>query len=358
MMRRYLFLSAVLLLLIPTQGCAKKKGGRHVIGFYNVENLFDTLHDKGKNDYEYLPDGANEWTADKYAVKQRNIARVLADIKAETGQWHTVLGLAEVENRHVLEDLLKEPALAEAPYKIVHFESPDRRGIDCALLYNPKRMKVVDTACLPYDFNTTIPITTYNKQEQADFRTRDALMVHGLIDGEHFAFYVCHFPSRRGDKGLDLRARAAEIVYQHAQQMDKKYPGIKCVVMGDMNDNPQDESLSVYLRGRRTVEEVQKGDFFNPFWVMLDNGIGSLYYRGNPNIFDDILVSESLVHAKKGSLCIQKQGGGYYGRVFEKPYMTQQSGPYKGTPFRTFSNGRFIAGYSDHYPTYIVLNKR
>jgi predicted extracellular nuclease len=357
-MRRYLFLSAVLLLLIPTQGCAKKKGGKHVIGFYNVENLFDTLHDKGKNDYEYLPDGANEWTADKYAVKQRNIARVLSDIKAETGQWHTVLGLAEVENRHVLEDLLKEPALADAPYKIVHFESPDRRGIDCALLYNPKRMKVVDTACLPYDFNTTIPITTYNKQEQADFRTRDALMVHGLIDGEHFAFYVCHFPSRRGDKGLDLRARAAEIVYQHAQQMDKKYPGIKCVVMGDMNDNPQDESLSVYLRGRRTVEEVQKGDFFNPFWVMLDNGIGSLYYRGNPNIFDDILVSESLVHAKKGSLCIQKQGSGYYGRVFEKPYMTQQSGPYKGTPFRTFSNGRFIAGYSDHYPTYIVLNKR
>jgi predicted extracellular nuclease len=357
-MKRIILILAALVLLLPTQACAKKKGGKHVIGFYNVENLFDVLHDEGKNDYEYLPEGANEWTEDKYAVKLKNIAQVLADIKAETGVWHTVLGLAEVENRHVLEDLLKEPAVVKANYKIVHYESPDRRGIDCALLYNPARMKVVDSACLPYDFNTSIPITTYNKQEQADFRTRDVLMVHGIIDGEHFAFYVCHFPSRRGDKGLDLRARAAEIVYQHTQLMAQKYPGIKCVVMGDMNDNPQDESLSGYLHGRRTVQEVKKGDFFNPFWVMLDNGIGSLYYRGNPNIFDDILVSETLVNARKGSLGIEKLDNGYYGRVFEKPYMTQQSGQYKGTPFRTFSNGKFIAGYSDHYPTYIVLKKQ
>lgn len=357
-MKRIILILAAVALLLPTQGCAKKKGGKHVIGFYNVENLFDVLHDEGKNDYEYLPDGANEWTADKYAVKLKNIAQVLADIKAETGVWHTVLGLAEVENRHALEDLLKEPALVKANYKIVHYESPDRRGIDCALLYNPARMKVVDSACLPYNFNTSIPITTYNKQEQADFRTRDVLMVHGIIDGEHFAFYVCHFPSRRGDKGLDLRARAAEIVYEHTQLMEQKYPGIKCVVMGDMNDNPQDESLSGYLHGRRTIEEVKIGDFFNPFWVMLDDGIGSLYYRGNPNIFDDILVSETLVNAKRGTLGIQQLDNGYYGRVFEKPYMTQQSGPYKGTPFRTFSNGKFIAGYSDHYPTYIILKKQ
>ncbi len=352
-----LALLAVLLLLAPVQGCARKKGGKHVIGFYNVENLFNTTHDKGKNDYEYLPDGANEWNADKYQKKLSNLARVIADMKEENGVWHTVLGLAEVENREVVEDLVKEPAIARAGYRIVHYESPDRRGIDVALLYNPARMKVLDSESIPFDFNSSIRFTTYNKEEQADFRTRDVLMVRGLIEGEQFAFYVCHFPSRRGDKGLDVRARAAEIVYRHSREMARKYPGIKCVVMGDMNDNPQDESLAGYLHGRRTPGEVKEGDFFNPFWEMLDDGIGSLYYRGDPNIFDCILVSDALVDAPAGSLRIVRQGLKYYGRVFEKPYMTQQSGQYRGTPFRTFSNGRFINGYSDHYPTYIHLQK-
>ena len=356
-MKRIILLLAALVLLAPVQACAKKKGGKHVIGFYNVENLFNTTHDKGKNDYEYLPDGANEWTPDKYRKKLANLARVIADMKEENGVWHTVLGLAEVENREVVKDLVKEPAIARAGYRIVHYESPDRRGIDVALLYSPARMKVLDSKSIPFDFNSSIRFTTYNKEEQADFRTRDVLMVHGLIEGEQFAFYVCHFPSRRGDKGLDVRARAAEIVYRHSREMARKYPGIKCVVMGDMNDNPQDESLAGYLHGRRSPGEVKEGDFFNPFWEMLDDGIGSLYYRGDPNIFDCILVSDALVDAPAGSLRIVRQGRKYYGRVFEKPYMTQQSGQYKGTPFRTFSNGRFINGYSDHYPTYIYIQK-
>lgn len=353
----HICLLVALVMLAPTGSCAKKKAPkRHIIGFYNVENLFDIFHDEGKNDYEYLPDGANEWTADKYRVKLKNIAQVIDDMHKDNGMWHTVLGLAEVENRHVLEDLVKEPAIAPANYQIVHIEGPDRRGIDCALLYNPLRMQVLESAALPYDFNTKIPITTYNKQEQDDFRTRDVLVVHGLIDGEHFAFYVCHFPSRRGDKGQDLRARAAEIVYAHSQQMQQKFPGIKCIVMGDMNDNPQDASLAQYLHGRRNRADVKKGDFFNPFWQMLDDGIGSLFYRGDPNIFDCILVSDGVVSGK--GLKIQKQKDSpYYGVVYSKPYMTQQSGQYKGLPFRTFSNGKFIKGYSDHYPTFIEIKK-
>ena len=353
-MKKAILAVLAVMLLLPPQGCAKKKGAKHVIGFYNVENLFNTTHDQGKNDYEFLPDGANEWTPDKYASKLHNMARVIADMRQDNGVWHTVLGLAEVENREVVEDLVAQPELVKAGYKIVHFESPDRRGIDCALLYNPARMKLVESEAIPYDFNTSIKITTYNKQEQEDFRTRDVLMAHGIIDGEHFAFYVCHFPSRRGDKGQDLRARAAEIVYQHAMQMQGRYPGIKCVVMGDMNDNPADASLSRYLHGRRNLADVKKGDFFNPFWEMLDNDIGSLYYRGDPNIFDCILVSDALVNGK--GLKIKKQGK-YYGTVYSKPYMTQQSGQYKGLPHRTFSNGKFIDGYSDHYPTFILLGK-
>ena len=353
-MRKAILAAMAILLLLPVEGCAKKKDKRHIIGFYNLENLFDTVHDQGKNDYEYLPDGANEWTPEKYAVKLQNMARVIADMKADNGMWHTVLGVAEIENRRVLEDLVKEPSIAKADYQIVQIEGPDRRGIDCALLYDPSRMKVVETQSIPFDFNSSIAFTTYNKKEQEDFRTRDILMVHGLIDGEHFAFYVCHFPSRRGDKGLDVRCRAAEIAYTHVQTMQKKYPGIKCIVMGDMNDNPADESLSGYLHGRRNIQEVGKEDFFNPFWEMLDNGIGSLYYRGDPNIFDCILVSQNLTKGK--GLRIARQGQ-YYGTVYSKPYMTQQSGQYKGQPFRTFSNGKFIKGYSDHYPTFIELKK-
>ena len=355
-MKRLLFFVLLALTLATCTVNSQKRYNVYGVGFYNLENLFDTCHDDGKNDYEYLPDGANEWTADKYAVKLKNIARVIDDIHKDNGMWHTVLGLAEVENRHVLEDLVKEPAIANANYQIVHKEGPDRRGIDCALLYNPARFKLVESASIPYDFNTKIPITTYNKQEQEDFRTRDVLMVHGIIDGEHFAFYVCHFPSRRGDKGQDLRARAAEIVYAHVQKMQQKYPGIKCVVMGDMNDNPQDASLSQYLHGCRKVADVKAGDFFNPFWDMLADGIGSLYYRGDPNIFDCILVSDGLVKGKGFKIQKQKDSP-YYGVVYSKPYMTQQSGQYKGQPFRTFSNGKFITGYSDHYPTFIEIKK-
>jgi predicted extracellular nuclease len=354
MKRNFLLLAASMLLCF--QACSQNQdSSRQIIGFYNVENLFDTVHDEGKNDYEYLPDGANEWTEDKYAVKLKNLAQVIDEMHKENGMWHTVLGLAEVENRRVVEDLVKEPAIAEANYQIVHYESPDTRGIDVALVYDPARMKLVESESIPFDFNTRIPITTYDKKQQRDFRTRDVLMAHGIIGDEHFAFYVCHFPSRRGDKGQDVRARAAEIVYAHVQEMARKYPGIKCVVMGDMNDNPQDESLSGYLHGRRTPAEVGRGDFFNPFWEMLDDGIGSLYYRGDPNIFDCILVSQSLVNGE--GFQIEPFGDGYYGRVFEQDYMTQQSGQYKGTPFRTFSNGRFIAGYSDHYPTFITIGK-
>ena len=357
-MKRNLILLAAASLLLISCG-ASRQNSRHIIGFYNVENLFDVTHDEGKNDYEYLPDGANQWTEEKYAVKLRNMADAIDRMHQENGMWHTVLGLAEVENRHVVEDLVNQPLLAEANYQIVHYESPDRRGVDVALLYDPSRMTYVESEALPYDFNTSIPITTYTPEEQADFRTRDALMVHGIIEGEHFAFYVCHLPSRLGSKGGDLRARGAEIIYEHAQKMAQKYPGIKCVVMGDMNDNPADESMSVYLHARRNIQEVGKGDFFSPFWSMLDAGIGSLYYRGDPNIFDCILVNDALVNAPKKTFRLQvlDKEHQFYGRVFNAPFLTQQDGPYAGTPFRTFSNGEFVAGYSDHYPTFIEIRK-
>ncbi len=352
-------LLALLLVLIPSGAGAQKKNRSHIIGFYNLENLFDTYHDDGKNDYEYLPDGANQWTEAKYRKKLSNMARVIAEMKKDNGVWHTVLGVSEIENRHVLEDLIMEPAIADANFQIVHYDGPDRRGVDVGLLYDPKKMTLVESESIPFTFEGSSIKFDMNKEEQANFRTRDILMVHGIIDGEHFAFYVCHLPSRLGGKGVDTRARGGEIAYQHSMKMMQKYPGIKCVIMGDMNDNPFDDSMAKYMRGRKNIQDVKPQDYFSPFWSMLDAGFSSLYYRGEGNIYDCILVNYNLAHAQKGTFQIQPiVKKKFYGRIFSKPFMTNQSGQYKGTPFRTFSNGAFVGGYSDHYPTYIVIKKK
>ncbi len=357
-MKKNIIIALAAALLLMPAGARAQKHQSHVIGFYNLENLFDTYHDEGKNDYEYLPDGANAWTEAKYQKKLANMAHVIAAMKADNKVWHTVLGVSEVENRHVLEDLVNEPEIAAANYQIVHYDGPDRRGVDVALLYDPRKMELVESESIPFTFEGTNVEITLTKEAQDYFRTRDILMVHGIIGGEHFAFYVMHLPSRLGGKGQDLRARGGEIAYNHAMGMMAKYPGINCVFMGDMNDNPFDDSMAVWMRGKKNIDDVTETDFFNPFWSMLENGYSTLYYRGEGNIYDCILVNYNLAHAPEGTFQIQKiVKKKYYGRVFSKPFMTNQSGQYKGTPFRTFSNGAFVGGYSDHYPTYIVIKK-
>ena len=366
-MRKIFFSLSVLLMLFSCGSCGSqaqvsggaRKGVSHIIGFYNLENLFDTYHDEGKNDYEYLPDGANEWTDAKYEKKLSNMARVIAAMKEDNGAWHAVLGVSEVENRHVLEDLVADPQIAAANYQIVHYDGPDRRGVDCALFYRPEVFKYITSESIPFTFTPSrIDWSEWTKEEMDDFRTRDVLMVRGTIDGEMFAFFVCHLPSRLGGKGADLRPRGAEIAYQRAMELQKEFPGIKIVVMGDMNDNPTDISMTEFLRGKETIGETTEQDFFDPFLSMIKDGYSSLYYRGEGNIFDIVMVNAALARAPQGTFQIQPiVKGKYYGRVFSKPFMTNQGGQYAGTPFRTFSNGAFVGGYSDHYPTYICISK-
>ncbi len=331
----------------------------YVIGFYNVENLFDTYHDEGKNDYEYLPDGANKWTEPRYEKKLHNMASVISAMATENKMFHTVLGLSEIENRHVLEDLVLQPEIEKANYQIVHYDGPDRRGVDVALLYRPDQFKLLDSKSIPFDFNSKDIVFSMDSEAQKNFRTRDILMVRGEIGSEMFAFFVAHLPSRIGGKGSDLRSRGAQIIYENAMDLMRDFPGIKIVVMGDMNDNPTDESMTTFLHGKETISEVGEYDFFSPFLSMLKAGYGSLAYRGTWNIYDIIMVNKALASPAKGSLriipIVKKQ---YYGRIFSQPFMTQQTGQYKGTPFRTFSGGTFIGGYSDHYPTYIVISNK
>ncbi len=352
-------LTALGLALLAAAPLRAQQGRSYVIGFYNLENLFDTYHDEGKNDYEYLPDGANHWTEAKYERKQHNMATVIKAMKEDNGVWHAVLGVSEIENRHVLEDLVNQPEIAEADFQIVHHDGPDRRGVDVALLYRPSVFKVLESRSIPYDFNSKSITFSLTPEEQADFRTRDILMVRGLLGGEMFAFFVAHLPSRVGGKGQDLRARGGEIMYLESMRLMLQYPGIKIVAMGDMNDNPTDESMAFYMHGKEKISEVGDVDFFSPFLSMLKAGYGSLAYQGEWNIYDLILVNSDLVRPRKGTLGIVPiVKNRYYGRIFHKPFMTQQEGQYKGTPFRTSSGGAFINGYSDHYPTYIVVSTK
>lgn len=349
-----IFLALVLLSAVPA-GAQKRS---YVIGFYNLENLFDTIDDPAHIDEEFLPEGKNKWTDAKYQKKLRNMAHVIRAMRDDNGRYHTILGISEIENRRVVEDLVSQQEIADADFQIVHYDGPDRRGVDVGLLYDPRTFTYLDSESIPYDFKNTKVAISLDEEAKAYFRTRDILCVRGTIEGEMFAFYVVHSPSRLGGKGNDLRSRACEIIYNHASALETKFPGLKVVVMGDMNDNPTDESQKVWLRGKATIAEMKPGDFFDPYETMFADGYGSLAYRGEWNIYDIEQVNYNLAKAPNGGLRIKPiVKNKYYGRIFNKPFLTQQTGQYKGTPFRTFSNGAFIGGYSDHYPTYIVISK-
>ena len=359
-MKKILIIIAALLLLCAGADAQNAGKKNYVIGFYNLENLFDIYNDPMKNDEEFLPEGKNKWTEAKYQKTLQNMAKVIRSMKEENGVWHALLGVSEIENRLVLEDLVWEEQIREANYQIIHYDGPDRRGVDVALLYNPKVFTFIESESIPFTFEGSSIDFVMTKEQQDYFKTRDILMVHGTIDGEHFAVYVAHLPSRAGGKkgGNQLRDRGGEIMYNHAMQMQAKYPGIKVICMGDMNDNPTDPSMAEYLHGREFKEDVTDADFFSPFTSMLKAGFGSLAYQGVWSIYDLLLVNNALANPADGTFGLrQLHKKGYYGRVFNPKFLTNQSGQYKGTPFRTFSNGAFIGGYSDHYPTYIVITK-
>lgn len=360
-MKKHIFLSVFSVLfagIVAFGDNDLKTRQNYVIGFYNLENLFDTYDDAVKNDEEFLPEGANKWTEVKYGKKLHNIARVIASMAETNHAFHTILGVSEIENRLVLEDLVSQPEIADAHYRIVHYDSPDRRGVDVGLLYRPDQFELLGSESIPFSFEGTSVPMSLDEEAQAEFRTRDILMVHGNIAGEHFAFYVAHLPSRVGGKGGDLRSLGAEIIRKHADRMMAEYPGIKIVVMGDMNDDPYNESMAKYLGAKKNPEEVGKNDFFNPFWKMLDDGYGSLAYRDVWSIYDQVIVNAALLNVEPGALAIQQvDKKGHYGIVFKKPFMVTGKGQYKNYPFRTFSSGKFMNGYSDHFPTYIVVGK-
>lgn len=316
-----------------------------LIGFYNVENLFDTKDDEDVDDKEFLPEGGRQWTQDKYNEKLGNLAKVISEIGTEINpDGLALLGTSEVENEQVLLDLVKEEAIKGRNYKIVHHDSPDKRGIDCALLYNPKYFKVLESKALP--------VKIYNDEGKRKY-TRDILFVKGEFDGEPIHVFVNHWPSRSGGekRSRPYRNAAAKVCKDTIDAILKVDPTAKMYVMGDLNDDPTSPSVKKILQGVNKPDKVTKKNMYNPMYDFFLKGIGTLAYRDAWSLFDQVLVNKS---------CLKGETEGYFfykAKIYNKKYLVQKTGQYKGYPFRTFAGGEYQGGYSDHFPVYIVLLK-
>lgn len=317
--------------------------------FYNLENFFDTVNDPEVLDDEFTPEGPKKWTQDKYDKKLHNMERVFFDIAAVNKDYPVVIGVSEVENRNVLEDIVATPKLAPANYRIVHHDSPEARGVDVAFFYRADVFKLEGEKAI----RTVIP-------SLPNFKTRDILTMWGKIDGEDFLFMVAHWPSRLGGKEASEYKRIAvgKQMRSIADSVKQIRPDMKVVLMGDFNDDPTDPSITQGLGAKLKAKELRKGDYYAPYASMLKAGYGTLAYGDAWNIFDNIVVTENLVNDAKDKLKIQKAPGSkFYGNIFKRHYMVQKEGQYKGYPLRTYVGNNFQGGYSDHFPVYIYIGK-
>ena len=325
----------------------EKKFSVYAIGFYNLENLFDTCHDVGHNDYEYLPDGKNKWTGMKYTHKLRNMARVLAEMGTDKLPLVgcAAIGVSEVENANCLTDLCNQEPLKARNFQFCHIEGPDQRGVDCALLYNPSLFTVRDVKLVPYK---------YIKPEDAKRATRGFLVVSGTMAGDHVTIIVNHLPSRFA--GSFYREEGGRQIREVKDSLMKDDPNVKLLIMGDMNDDPADRSMSVALGAKRELNDVKKGELFNPFWNIHASGTGTLMYDGQWNLFDQIILSHSLLNQnnKKDYKTLKY----WQPQIFRRDYLFQQEGKYKGNTLRTHAGGVWLDGYSDHLPTLVYLVKQ
>ncbi len=314
------------------------------IGFYNLENLFDTIDTEDVKDTEFTPTGRKNWTIERYREKIDHMAFVVSKMGLDINkEGMTILGVAEIENRSVLEDLIAHPRLVNRNYNIIHYDSHDFRGIDVALIYNPNRFEVL--------YSDTLPLVMYRDGKRR--YTRDILYVKGVMDTDTFHIMVNHWPSRRGGARATapFRNEGARVCKQVVDSLYAISPNDKFIIMGDLNDDPTSPSVKKVLNAKRKLKQVEEGGLYNPFANMYRRGQGSNAYRDNWSLFDQVIISESLLDSKQSGYFFHKA------RVFNKDFLINKSGKYKGYPARTFSGDKYISGYSDHFPTLIYLYK-
>jgi hypothetical protein len=322
--------------------CGQAPPDHFTIAFYNVENLFDTIDDPGVHDGEFIPEATVAWTTERYKTKLSNIARVLGAI--DSTELPLAIGLAEVENLGVLRDLVATKPLDKGSYDIVHFDSPDERGIDVALLYRHGMLQPLHSRPYPltFDFDSTD-------------RTRDLLYFKALAaDSDTLHFLVNHWPSRSGGKEQSdpKRQRAAEQVRHVVDSIFRFDANANIIIMGDLNDNPTDDNVTVTLGALVPENNVSKGKLYNLATEKFTSGEGTLYWR-SWDLFDQMIVSSNLLNGntsyKLSPASIQ---------ILKKDWMLFRQKDGNMVPNRTAGRSEYFGGYSDHLPVYIRFEKK
>ncbi|NKI31460.1 endonuclease/exonuclease/phosphatase family protein [Croceivirga thetidis] len=315
------------------------------IAFYNVENLFDTRNDSLIFDDDRTPNGAFNWTKERYERKILAISNVISEVGyGLTKSSPDIIGLCEVENIQVIRDLINQPNLISKNYGIVHFDSPDDRGIDVALIYKKE-------AFIPNN-SRSHRLLLFDVDDKRDY-TRDQLVVSGFLDDEEFHFIVNHWPSRRGGRTRSepLRIKAAELTKRILDSIYRIKPSAKIITMGDFNDDPKDRSLKKVLRTKGRQRQLDSLSLFNPMDKFYKKGAGTLAYRDKWNLFDQLILTPNLLEDATNSFTYWKAG------IYNPKYLQNTSGKYKGYPYRTYVGTTYQGGYSDHFPVYLILIK-
>jgi hypothetical protein len=345
-MKRLLSLVAIALVFFPALLHGQDNSNRRLqvagIAFYNLENLFDTIPNNPEGrDEEFTPNGSRQWNGDKYWKKINNLARAISSFTSKTTpNGPAIIGVSEIENRSVLEDLVANEQIRAWDLQIVHHDSPDARGVDVGLLYNPKYFKLENV--------------TNHRLTEVSFRTRDQMCVVGRLMGQRIAVIVNHWPSRLGgqEQSSPNREAAARLCRAISDSLWQVDPNIGVIIMGDLNDDPQNKSCKDVLGAKKNKKDVtDPHGFYNAFWEKLDQGIGTLAYKSAWNLFDQIIVSGNIANGEDSRWSFWRA------EVLNREFLKDTEGTRQGYPLRTYSSGIFLNGYSDHFPTEIFLRR-
>ncbi|MES2373492.1 MAG: endonuclease/exonuclease/phosphatase [Bacteroidota bacterium] len=340
------FLFFLLILFGINTPAQEKKYKACVIAFYNLENFYDTVNNPIVNDDDFTPSGIKQYSKEIYLDKVTKLATVISQIGTEiSASGPAIIGVAEIENDTVLNDLVHHPLISYRHYRIIHFDSKDARGIDVGFLYDPKMFTPEKAEKL------FVKMPTNSKEA---FYTRDILYVKGKLAGETIHVYVNHWPSRRGgeERSAPARATAALVCKKHLDSIFHKEANAKIIVMGDLNDDPDSPSITEALGAKATIAETGPGQLFNPWAALYAKGIGTLANRDAWGLFDQVIISHPWLNRKQDGLFYHHQ------EIFNRSYLKENTGRYKGYPMRTWDGNTYRGGYSDHFPTYLVLIKR
>jgi len=341
-----IFLAGLILVFAVSANSQKANYKSAIISFYNLENLFDTIDNPLVNDQEFLPSGIRNYNTSIYFDKIGKLSKVISEIGVEVNpDGPAILGVSEIENDTVLADLINHDLLRKRNYKIVHYDSKDIRGVDVGMLYNPKYFSV-DTSDKLY---VQLPGGSKNA-----YYTRDVLYVKGRLDGDLMHIYVNHWPSRSGGEARSAPAReaAARVCREHMDSILKFEPDAKFILMGDLNDDPINASVAKVLGAKAKEKDVKRGELFNPWHTMYKKGLGTLAYQDAWGLFDQIIVSQAFLPKNQDGFFL------YQPHIFRREYLVENRGQYKGYPMRTWDGNTYRGGYSDHFPTYLILLKK